>query len=389
MAPRSLVALVALLAAALVLLGCGLAAHFPEEASLEVSAVPWGVLVPGYAFFASVATGSAIVASLYTVFGYGGPGGLLERYAKLLVWLSLVTLVPAWLLILLDLTQPQNVGWLLAGFQPASRVAWMGALYCVLALALLAQLVLMVRGAAGSPAARAAAVIALAAAVAVDTNLGQVFGSLVAVPGWYGPHMAAYFTAGAVVAGAAAQALALTVALRVRGEAERLADLARLYGRVLLVALPALGLVALWSAVTAWYHGEAWQLYRELALGRHAPAYWGLEVAAGLLAPIALAAAAHARASAAAVAAASALALVGAFAAKCDLIIVGQLARLEVDGLRTLVGAGYALAHYAPTASEALLLAGSALLWPALVLAGALVLPLAPGERPRRLLIFK
>ena len=390
MSLKSYVITGALLAVSLALLGYGAATSFPAEASLEVSALPWGLLVPGYVFFASIATGSVIVLSVYSVFGYHANGAL-KHYFKYMVWLSLITLVPAWILILFDLTQPAHIMCMALGFQPASRVAWMAALYVLLALALLAQLVLAIRGADLERTAikTAVAVIALAAAVAVDTNLGQVFGSAAAVPGWYGAHQSLYFTASAILAGISAQSLTLTIIALSRNEQEQVKALTRFYSKSMLIVIPVLALITAWIAITAWYHGETWQLYGELLFGADAPMFWCAEVAVGLAIPLILAVIAYQRGSPTAILAASVLALIGCFASKYDLIVAGQLARLEVEGVKTLIGAGYLLAHYTPSAFEVALLAGALVLWPTLIMLGNLVLPLAPEERPRRLLIFK
>jgi Ni/Fe-hydrogenase subunit HybB-like protein len=63
----------------------------------SVEEIPWGLLIPGYVFFALMATGSSIVNSIYTVFGYKGPNGEYEKIIKLGVWFSLITIVPAWI----------------------------------------------------------------------------------------------------------------------------------------------------------------------------------------------------------------------------------------------------------------------------------------------------
>jgi Ni/Fe-hydrogenase subunit HybB-like protein len=52
----------------------------------EVHVIPWGLIVVGYTFFALVATGSSIVNSLYTIFHYRGPDGVLEKVIKYGVW---------------------------------------------------------------------------------------------------------------------------------------------------------------------------------------------------------------------------------------------------------------------------------------------------------------
>jgi Ni/Fe-hydrogenase subunit HybB-like protein len=90
--------LVLVSAAVLLIAGAVLAwIGFVDRSAEEI---PWGLLVPGYVFFALMATGSSIVNSIYTVFGYKGPNGEYEKIIKLGVWFSLITIVPAWIMIL-------------------------------------------------------------------------------------------------------------------------------------------------------------------------------------------------------------------------------------------------------------------------------------------------
>lgn len=142
------------------------------------------------------------------------------------------------------------------------------------------------------------------------------------------------------------------------------------------------------SAVTAWYRPEAWEAYREALTGRYAAEFWGLEVLVGLVVPLILAAYAYRRISLLAGVVASMALLIAGFASKYNLIIYGQVARLEHLGLETLIGAAYAATGYHPTAPEALLFLGAVVAWPALLLLGTLVPPLARGEKPSRLYIF-
>jgi len=142
----ALVSAAVLLIAGAVLAWIGFVDRSAEE-------IPWGLLVPGYVFFALMATGSSIVNSIYTVFGYKGPNGEYEKIIKLGVWFSLITIVPAWIMILLDLPNPLSVTnmfihtheGLLLFFQYLSPIAWMAVLYMLFALTLLIELVYFIR----------------------------------------------------------------------------------------------------------------------------------------------------------------------------------------------------------------------------------------------------
>ncbi len=396
MTGRGVVALIVLLAATAALLCYGILNHFPEEASLEISAVPWGILVPGYVFFALMATGSSIVNSIYTVFGYRGPGGGFERVIKYGVWFSLATIVPAWILILADLTHREDILWMILGFHPVSRVAWMMVLYALFAITLAVELVYMIRSEVNERLRQmkglelAIAVAVLVVTIAVHSNLGQVFGTIIAVPAWYGPHLAAYFIASAVLIGAAGQFLYVATVKAFRGRLSETRDFhLSVCGKLYLVGIPVLAFFMIWNAITAWYNSSAWSFYEELIRGEYALEYWGVEVIAGLLTPLALTIIAVKRRSLAPLVAASVLLLIAGFASKYSLIVLGQLARLGAEGSKSLLGLAYMTSHYTPTTSELLILAGGILAWPTILLLGTLLLPLDPGEKPRRLWILK
>ncbi len=392
----SIILLVVLTVATLALVGYGLSIHLGVEESAKVSAIPWGLLVPGYVFFALVATGSSIVNSIYTVFGYRGPREGFEKIIRYGVWFSLASIVPAWLLILSDLTHTGNMLWMLLSFQPMSRIAWMGLLYGLFALALVIELVYMIRASvderlrAMKSLELAIAIAVLVVTIAVHSNLGQVFGTIAAVPGWYGPHLAPYFIASAVLIGGAGQLLYILASTHSSLASELKEFFTSIYGKVFVIGVPVLAFFMIWNALTAYYYPEAWKAYHEIMFGSHATGFWLIEVGLGIIASLTLAVIAVRTKNLQALVAAAILLLIAGFVSKCSLIIIPQEARLETEtGTLTLDGVAYQVEGYEPSLSEILLLAGATTLWPLLLLLGNLLLPLAPNEKPRRLWILK
>jgi len=353
----------------------------------SVHEIAWGLLVPGYVYFALIATGSSIVNSVYTIFHYKGPGGELERIIRLGVWFSLASIIPAWILILADITKPLDFWKILVYFNIESRIAWMALLYTLFAIFLAIELIYMIRVQVSERLKElkwlelGIAIIVLVVTVAVHSNLGQVFGTILAVPGWFGAHLAPYFIASATLIGAAGQALFITPF--VWRDQSLKSFTAWYYGWILVLVTPLLAFLTIWNVITAWYNPQAWTTYSEIVRGAYALEFWLMEVALGIIAVMVLAYYAATRRSIVALLVASVIALVAGFTSKYTLIIVHQLKVPEVlDGL-------VRIASYHVSGAEALMLLGAVIVWPSLYLLGQQLLPLLPGEQPRRLFIFK
>lgn len=370
----------------LLLLATGVLLAAAGFASKGVHQVSWGLMVSGYVFFSLMTAGSTIVNSIYALFGYKGAAGELQRIIKIGVWFSLATVVPAATNILLDLSYPQNAWAMFAFFNPDSRIAWMGLLYAVYGTFLLLELLYVTRYEPAEQLSKGLALVKLAlslgvivAALTLYTNLGQVFGSMISVPGWYGPHMGVLFVVTAVYLGAAAQAL-YVLSLTERAEA---APLSRFYGKILLISTPLLLLALGWTFITASYLPPAWTAMREIVVGSFAPYFWLIQILMGVGGVIALAYLAVSRASRAPLLLASALAiLAGATFSYYIIIIPQQTVPEALAGLwRTF--------EYHLSLDEVLVVAGSAIVWLSLLVLGRDLLPLGANERPRRLFILK
>jgi Ni/Fe-hydrogenase subunit HybB-like protein len=376
---------------AVVLIAAGAVLIWQGVVNKHAEIVPWGLLVPGYVYFALMATGSSIVNSIYTVFGYRGPNGEYEKIIKLGVWFSLITIVPAWIMILMDLKSPLSAvnifvhsqGGLSLFFQYRSGITWMATLYMLFALALLVELVYFIRSEvderlrAMKSAELAIAIAVLVVTVILHSNLGQVFGNVVAEPAWYGPHMALYFIASAIAIGAAGQALFISAFAGSLGVKD---FVARYYGRVLMIALPVLAFIKGWMVISSWYNPAAWEGYKLIV---SSPNFYIFEIGLLLAVPFALATLAYYRKSLPLALAAAVLVVAAGFVDKYDLIIDPQIAFIQ----SYLGEAGHV--HYAPAEFEIMISTGAVLVYIALLLLGVLLLPLKPGEKPKTLYIFK
>ena len=382
---------IAVISVILILLALGMAYYGYELSIIEVQVfdVPWGLEVVGYVFFALMATGSSIVNSIYTIFGYKGPGGEYGKIIKYGVWFSLATIFPAWLLIIFSLYKPFNFYYILLFFRMSSRIAWMAALYTFFALMLVIELLYMILAESWDMLKRSKyleltiAIFVLIATIAVHSNLGEVFGSLISMPAWYGPWLSIYFIMSALMLGAAGQYVFIYV-VKYRDSNIR-AFINRYYSEIYLVSIPIYLMYFAWIIISAWYSREAvWPVYQTLLFGSEAATFWGIEVVLGLFIPLALAAYGYVKKSTWAAMTAAVFLIAGGFMSKYTLIILPQ-------ELRPYVWLTLQISHYPyfPPTGTLLMFIGAWILWPSLYALGALILPLEEGEKARHLWIFR
>ena len=138
-----------------------------EEELVDRAKIPWKSLVPGYVFFASIAVGLAIAAGLSEL-------GYLSYDARLLAWSSFASLIPAWILVYLDLGAPHRATSIITGFNKTSRIAWNVVFYTLMTLSIFWFLL--------QPSTSSALAI-IVFPVLLETNLGMAFATS-KVPGW-------------------------------------------------------------------------------------------------------------------------------------------------------------------------------------------------------------
>jgi Ni/Fe-hydrogenase subunit HybB-like protein len=375
-----------LLATLLIALVIGFAIALYGYMVMKFHVIPWGLIVVGYTFFALVATGSSIVNSLYTIFHYRGPDGVLEKVIKYGVWFSLASIVPAWILILLDLSKPlAGAPLIILSFAIHSRIYWMAVLYALFGIFLALELIYMIRSEV-SERLRSLKILELTLAslvllvtVLVHSNLGQVYGTMVSIPGWFGAHLAPLFIASAVLIGASGQAIYITL-YKWRDVIVRSAA-TTLYGWIYILATLLYVFLLGWVIITAWY-GPAWISWSKIVKGAYALEFWLVEILLGVIAVLALSAYAVTKRSYAAMLIASILLFIAGFASKYSLIVYHQVIALSPVGAQMRLS-------YTPGFDEILIMVGAIIAYIALLLLGTLLLPLEQGEKPRRLWIFR
>ncbi|MEM2203730.1 MAG: NrfD/PsrC family molybdoenzyme membrane anchor subunit [Sulfolobales archaeon] len=348
----------------------------------DVHAINWGLLNAGYTYLALVAGGSILVWGAL-ILGYKGPKGELSKTARLGLLFSIVSLICALLIITVEVTRPTAFWRIFTGFNPISRVAWDAPLITGYIIILAIQLILMIRTAEKGlgRAELALAALGLIVAVIFYSNLAQVYGSMVAVPGWYGAYLVPYFLVSAILLGAAGYVVFTAPYIWRDGELKSFT--AYYYGLVIASSVLLLGLLTMWNVVTAWYNPQAWATYSMLVGGAYSALFWGVVIALGVIATFALALYAAIKRNITAILSASTLALIAGFINIYLTIVVHQTKVPEI------ISSLYRVAEYYVSTSEAFILLGALIIWPSLYALGRALLPLLPEEKPKRLLIFK
>lgn len=314
-------------------------------------AVPWGIGISTYAYFAIISTGLCGLAALSHLFG----GNNLAPLANRMVWLSIAAILAAFLVIGLEL---ENVWRMPLGVilypNPTSNIWWMGTLYGLAVGLMIAEIFLIVTR-------RYSLAIALGVCAAVtelfaNSNLGSVFASLNARPFWYGSQLPIFFLASAFLAGAAAIVLFthLSFSLRHSKLGKETFEAMQTAGKVMMLAIFLIGIATAWKFVNAMVGSEAaGDAARLLTSGPLSTSFWVFEIGIGLALPFIILLITRLE-SIQALSSAALMVLVGQFFARFNLVVAGQLIPLhsDVEGLP-------AYHHYAPTGPElAIVLSG-------------------------------
>ncbi|MEM2223403.1 MAG: NrfD/PsrC family molybdoenzyme membrane anchor subunit [Acidilobaceae archaeon] len=372
--------------ASLVLIIVGFAMIVYGFTRKEAHIINWGLLNVGYIYFAMAAGGSILIWSIYIVLGYRGPKGELDNIVKLGLWFSIVSLAVAGIVILVKLTRPLDAALLiLSSFNPASRIALDVPLITLFIVILAVQLILLIRAHSMSigRVELALAVLGFIIAIALYSNLAQVHSTLISIPGWYGslPLLAPYFIASAILLGTASQAL-FTIPYIWRSE-EIKGFMTRYHGSIIALAILVVAFLTIWNIVTVVYRPDAWVTYSEIIMGAYAPIFWIFGILLGIGATLVLALYAVSSRSITALILASILTLIAVFVNIYIITIVHQTIIPEaISGL-------FIVREFNITLDEVLILIGAIIIWISLYVLGQILLPLLPGEKPRRLLIFK
>jgi molybdopterin-containing oxidoreductase family membrane subunit len=310
------------------------------------SYIPWGLWIALYVAGVGAAAGAFAVAGLAYVAGVRA----LRPIAPLALVASGASMAAGLTFVWLDLGHPERALSLLTRWSPRSMMSWMTVFYGLFGVVLVALLYAVWAKRDGwlRPLAAAGTAVMLAFA----GGEGALFGVLGARPYWNSGMRPIEFLAGGLLAGVAVTAIAAATVLE-RGERRRAALLAL---RPYLLALLFVNALLVWAETTLSLYAaipahEA--AFRLVLQGPHAWVFWGLQLAVGILLPLAL----LARPVPATVGVAGLAVLLGYVGSKLNMVIPG-LAVSELQGLASAYVHERLTFHYLPSAAEWLLAAG-------------------------------
>lgn len=364
-----LVAWIVLLTA---LIGVGIYAALQFVGRSEADAIPWGLIVPSYIFFALAATGVSLANSISSVFK-------VERFKPILkrgIWLSLILIVPAGIFIILDLGKTAQALNIYTLFHESSRLAWMGVLYLVFIVFLVFQLITAIREERMPKwAPLVAGILVLVATLTVETNLGALFGAVESKPLWNSPLLPLHFIISAFMIGVCLHILFISASYRSRrlsipSEVQKL--FSRDY-RPLLVGLIILNFIVVAAKyIPELMSTDAAEYVKLLVAGPYSATFWGIEIVLGGIIPIIILLYKKTKESAKWLLGASALITLGIFFSKYNLIISGQS-----------IGPTFteSFIPYTPSIYEILTVVGGLAICLLFYTIGELLLPLDPKEK--------
>ena len=295
--------------------------------------VPWGILISTYVFFVVTSTGLCLVSSIGHVFG-----------------------VKDFMPIAFEIENPLRMAiYNVISPNLTSNIWWMGTLYGAYMLFMAVEFTFLV---INKP--RIATIIGfmgVVAGIAAHSNLGAVFGMLHGREFWYGPYMPIYFIASAMMSGAATIIFFTWLAYKVNGEKMDgfMKKALQVTTKVGILLISVILFFTAWKFITGFVGGEAKTAALEMLLtGSYAFNFWGLEVAAGMVIPLALFILSRGQ-NLKMIVTASALMIFGIFFMRYDLVIVGQLVPVYYE---MGVNEYSQLLSYTPSAHEIMIVLG-------------------------------
>lgn len=309
--------------------------------------MPWGMLIGVYAYFAIISTGLCVLAAFSHAFG----GNQMAPLANRMVWLSIISLLGAFMVIGLEIENPWRMplGVILHP-NVTSNIWWMGTLYGLAVGVMFLELYLIV-----TKRFSAAIVLGVVGAVTeafANSNLGSVFASLNSHPFWYGSQLPIFFLACAVLSGAAAIVLFThySHALHKRKMTDITFKGLQTTGKIMVLMTFLVILATGWKFANA-YCGtdETIMAANSMVNGPLSTSFWLFEIGVGLVLPCLILVGSRLF-SIHAMSAAALMVLVGQFFSRFNLVVSGQIISADYG----LVGVPQHLS-YMPTAAEYLI----------------------------------
>ncbi len=343
------------LSLAMIVIGVGAAVYAQmvghHHAFANTREMPWGMLIGVYAYFAIISTGLCVLAAFSHAFG----GNQMAPLANRMVWLSIISLLGAFMVIGLEIENPWRMplGVILHP-NVTSNIWWMGTLYGLAVGVMFLELFLIVTR--RFSAAIFLGVIGAIAESFANSNLGSVFASINSRPFWYGSQLPVFFLACAVLSGAAAVIL-FTHYSHVFQKREMTANTFKglqTGGKIMVLMTFLVSLATAWKFVNAYCGTDEMIMAADaMVKGPLSTSFWLFEITIGLILPCFLLVATRLK-SIHAMSTAALMVLVGQFFSRFNLVVSGQI----VPSNHELVGVPQNLSYLPTTAEYLLVVAG-------------------------------
>lgn len=283
----------------------------------------WTLPLGAYVFLALASSGLALLASLPLVLG-------MEKYrpfAKRLVFLSIATLVGAFVCIGLELGSPFHILYIIFSPNPSSPIWWMGLIYGVELVLLIVKFYKLHRGDWESGTSKALGIGSFVLGIAAPLMIGSVFGLTESRVTYFGPLMSVYCLLMAILSGLSIFVLYSVIRNRFAqaGGPERSAGLLNDFGKILAYVL---GIVVVFSLLKVSMESATtipeFLVYHKF---EHTFGAWELfhtEMILGLFLPFVLSLIPSVRNASAGKVWISALALAGTLAMHMEILLAGQ-----------------------------------------------------------------
>ncbi len=309
--------------------------------------MPWGMLIGVYAYFAIISTGLCVLAAFSHAFG----GNQMAPLANRMVWLSIISLLGAFMVIGLEIENPWRMplGVILYP-NVTSNIWWMGTLYGMAVGVMFLELLLILTK--RYKLAIFLGVIAAITEALANSNLGAVFASLQARPFWYGSQLPVFFLACAVLSGAAAIVIFTYFShiLQKRPMDEHTFRGLQTAGKIMVLMTFLVTLATLWKFINASVSNQELALAADSLLkGPLAINFWVFEIGIGLILPGLLLVITRLK-SIHVLSAAALMILVGQFFSRFNMVVSGEIVPFDYE----YVGVPQYLS-YTPSIAEYLL----------------------------------
>lgn len=312
-------------------------------------AVPWGMLISGYVFFAVAATGTGFISSLGHVFGIKK----FQALSKRALLASTLLLLTAFGVLAVELSNPFNLIYLMISPNFTSPIFWMGFFYGVYLFLLFVELFFTLKD--NHKMITRLSYVALVVKLLAVTNLGFVFSYSTTRSFWHGYYYPIYMAVSALVAGAAVLGIIHYLTRKDSGQFSLATSaemgLSKSLSQILAGSLIVLALfqavkiiISLNSANLA-----VSQAAKGLIAGPVALPFWVMEVGIGIIIPLLILFITRFSSPKMAFGA-GVLTMIGLFYSRLDFIYAGLVVPLQITDFVTETI--YQVSAYAPTWSE-------------------------------------